>query len=283
MTLIPAPSCHLDSINVEGSTNVPVLCLHGLFAGSWVYERLLPRIAERGFPASALSYRGHPPAEPSREMGRHSIVDYCHDASEAARALNRPIVIGHSLGGLIALLLAGRNLIRAAVLVSPAPPRGISVLSPAILWRMIPYVPAMLFNRPFLPSDRHLDALVLNRVPEGSRSALRRRFVAGSGRVSRETALGLFKVPARAVRAPLLVVGAEHDRFIPLETASRVARAYAASWHVARGHGHFLFSEPGWEDTADVILEWIQALPRVLRDTTAEVGVRPLRTNSTLA
>jgi len=256
---------HLDTVDVATPRGAPVLCLHGLFAGSWVYERVLPLIAARGYPAAALSFRGHPPAAPLASIGRTSIAAYCHDAFEGARALERPIVIGHSLGGLVALMLAARNLVRAAVLVSSAPPRGISVLSRPLLLRMPRYLPALAFSRPFVPRRSDLDALVLNRVPAADRAAIRERFVPDSGRAARQVALGVHDVPLRSLRAPLFVVGAEHDRFVPLSVARRLARRYEAPLHVARGHGHFLFAEPGWEDELGVILDWIDGLPAPAR------------------
>ncbi len=275
-------SYHLDSIAVTDATGVPVLCLPGLFAGSWTFERVLPLIAGRGYPAYAMSYRGHPPLAPMRAIGSQSLMNFVSDASAAAESLDRPIVIGHSLGGLVALLLAGGNLVRAAVLVSPAPPRGISVLSPPILLRMASYLPALLFSRAFLPSTAHLDALVLNRVPEAERAAIRDRFVPDSGRAARQISLGVYKVPTRAVRAPMLVVGSEDDRFIPLGVARRVARKYGAAFHVARAHGHFLFSEPGWEAEAAHILDWIDALPPAIREPPPSRQVSPDRENPLL-
>jgi non-heme chloroperoxidase len=255
----------LDAIDVPKPRGAPVLCLHGLFAGSWVYERVLPLIAERGYPAAALSFRGHPPAAPVPTIGRTSIAAYCHDAFEAARELERPIVIGHSLGGLIALLLASRNLVRAAVLVSSAPPRGISVFSRPLLLRMARYLPALLLSRPFVPTDADVDALVLNEVPAPERAAIRSRFVRDSGRAARQAALGVYDVPLRSLRAPLLVVGAERDRFVPANVARRLARRYDATLHIAAGHGHFLFSEPGWEKEVATILDWIDRLPAPVR------------------
>jgi pimeloyl-ACP methyl ester carboxylesterase len=94
---------------------------------------------------------------------------------------------------------------------------------------------------------------------------LRRHFTPDSGRASREMALGVFNVPPRLIRTPMLVVGSERDRFIPLNVAQRVAHRYNAPLHVARGHGHFLFAEPGWQKVAAVILDWIDALPRPIR------------------
>ena len=269
MTL-DATTYHLDTLAVQGATRAPVLCLPGLGGGAWVFESLLPLLAARGFPASAISYRGHPPLSPLASIGRQSLMDFAADASAAARELDRPIVIGHSLGGLLALMLAEQNLVRAAVLVSPAPPRGISVLSPPILVRMATYLPSLLLSRPFLPTTAHLDALVLNRVPLADRAAVRDRFVPDSGRAAREIALGTFKIPAGAVHTPMLVVGAEHDRFIPVGVSRRIAARYGAPFHMAAGHGHFLFAEPGWEGEASVMLDWIEALPRSIRDVSSE-------------
>ena len=265
----PPQSYHLDTIAADPPTGPAVLCLPGLFAGSWVFERLLPLIAARGYPASAISYRGHPPLAPWPDIGCQSVADFAHDAADAAGTLDRPIVIAHSLGGLVALLLAQRNLVRAAVLVSPAPPRGISVLSPAILARMVKHLPALLLSRSFQPTDADADALVLNRVPTQDRGAIRRRFVRDSGRASREIALGTYDIPPGAIRIPLLVMAADDDRFIPPGVSRRMAERYRAPFRMAEGHGHFLFSEPGWEAQAAVMLDWIDALPR----TVGEAGV----------
>ena len=272
-------SLYLDSIDVENSTCAPVLCVHGLFAGAWAFERFLPLIAGRGYPATALSFRGHPPNSPDKGIGRLKVTDYARDAATVAERLGRPIVIGHSLGGLVALMMAARNRVRAAVLIAPAPPRGITVLSPGLLMRMTTYVPAMILSRPFLPSASHLDALVLNRMPEQDRPVTRSRFVADSGRAARQITLGVYKIPSRAVRVPLLVVGAELDRFIPVRVAERIARKYDGTFHVARGHGHFLLGEPGWEQQAKTILDWIDALPRIIREVAGEVSVRSPLTN----
>ena len=261
---------HTDSVSADVATNANVLCLHGLCAGSWTFEALLPMIAARGYNAHAISYRGHPPNPPLKNIGRVSVAEYAREAGQVARALDRPIVIGHSLGGLVALMLAGRNLIRAAVLISPAPPRGISIFSPAIVLRMLNYLPAMVFSGPLRMREGDVNAMVLNRIEPAKREAIRRRFVADSGCAARQVTLGKYRIPARAVRVPLLIVCGDEDRFIPLRVSQRVARKYDAPLHVARNHGHFLFGEPGWETEAGRILDWIDGLPRVVRDASAD-------------
>jgi pimeloyl-ACP methyl ester carboxylesterase len=79
----------------------------------------------------------------------------------------------------------------------------------------------------------------------------------------------VYDVPLRSLRAPLLVVGAERDRFVPISVARRLSRRFDAPLHVARGHGHFLFSEPGWETQVGAILDWIDKLPTPVRGPTS--------------
>ncbi len=272
-------SYHLNTLPAHPAPGRAVLCLPGLFAGGWVFDALLPLIAARGYPASALSYRGHPPLGARRDIGRQSVADYLHDAADAAEFLHRPIVIAHSMGGLVAMLLAKQDLIGAGVLVSPAPPRGISVLSPTILARMIKHIPALLSSRPFQPTTADADAMVLNRVPVASRHVIRQRFVADSGRAAREMAIGTHDVPREAIHIPLLVVGSDDDRFIPPGVSRRVAQRYRARFHLAEGHGHFLFSEPGWEAQAAFMLDWIDSLPGTIRGAGVDASISPLREN----
>jgi pimeloyl-ACP methyl ester carboxylesterase len=266
---------HLDTIDVAAARRVPVLCLHGLFAGSWVFERFLPLLAARGYPAAALSFRGRSPSAPVASLGRQSVAAYTHDAAEAARVLGRPIVVGHSLGGLVALMLAARSLVRAAVLVSSAPPRGISVFSRPLLARMPRYLPALLFSRAFLPTSDDIDALVLNRVPPAERERFRARFVSDSGSAARQVALGAFDVKLGAARPPLLVVSGDDDQLVPLGVARSLARRYDAPLYVAPGHGHFLFGEPGWERHAGAMLDWIDALPVAIRSVARHARAEP--------
>jgi pimeloyl-ACP methyl ester carboxylesterase len=88
-------------------------------------------------------------------------------------------------------------------------------------------------------------------------------------------------VPARDVRIPMLVVGGDDDKFIPLGVARRIAQRYGAPLHVAHGHGHFLLAEPGWEEHALAIIDWIDRLPASTRNAvsgrTGTTGANPVR------
>jgi pimeloyl-ACP methyl ester carboxylesterase len=253
-------------------TKPPILFIPGYLASAWVYESYLPFFAERGYAGFALNLRGRAgSALPSGTMlGRVSLADFIEDARQVARWLidrvGQPIVFGHSMGGLIAQKLGEEGLARALVLLSPAPPRGINVVSGSLLRRQIRYLPALLRSKRVVPKFSDMRALVLNRIPQAEQQATFERFVADSGRAGRDMTLGAVRVDAatlREKRCKVLVVTSDEDRFIPQHIAQRIAQRYHAPLYVARGHGHLVLQEPGWREPAEFIAGWLEReLPR---------------------
>lgn len=237
----------------------PMLFVHGYLATAWMWERYTRFFARRGHPCYALNLRGRCGSRPTDDLGGVRMEEFIEDARDAARALGTPIVFGHSMGGLIALKLAETGSASAAVLVSPAPPRGIPIFSWALARRLVRYLPAVFGSRPLAASFDDLRALVLNRVPPEEQREAFAHFVPDSGRAARDMILGAVRVDARGVRCPLIVVGADADRFLPLRIARRVAERYGARFLVATGHGHASIHEPGWEETAAEIARWLDA------------------------
>ena len=238
----------------------PVLLVHGYFATARLFQDWLTFFAERGIPAYALNLRGRLGSRPDVELGKASIQDFVDDVAAVATHLERPIVIGHSMGGLLAQCAAERGLVHAAALITPAPPRGISVLSPALVIRQLKYLPAILGSRVVRPASRDLNALVLNHVPRDQRPALLRELVPDSGRAGRDMSLTGVVVDARRVRCPMFVVGADDDRFIPPAVVRRVASRYGAPIQTMVGRGHMLVVEPGWHAVADVVARWCSSV-----------------------
>lgn len=242
----------------------PLLFVHGLAAAANVFEHYLPFFAALGHPCYALNLRGRAGSRPGTSIGSVAFAEYVDDALEAARAVGAlheatPIVVGHSMGGLVAQQLAARGEVAAAVLISPAPPRGIAVLTWPLISRMARYIGAMLRSRPFVARWEDFRVLVLNGFPVDEQPAAFDRLVPDSGRVARQLAFAGVAVDARAVRCPMLVVGGDADRFVPLAVVRRVAARYGAPLHVAAGRAHMIPLEPGWADTAARIAEWLTA------------------------
>jgi pimeloyl-ACP methyl ester carboxylesterase len=213
--------------------------------------------AQRGVPAYAVNLRGRAGSNTAVDLGRASIGDFIDDASAVACHLGMPTVIGHSMGGLIAQGLAERAVVRAGVLVSPAPPKGITVMSPRLAIKQLKYLPAILRSRPVVPNREDLRDIVLNRMPAGLQDPILDQMVPDSGFAGREMSITGVSIDAKRVRCPLLVVAADDDRFIPKSIGERVARRYGAPIHMLEKHGHMNILEPGWEQLADHVERWI--------------------------
>src|SRR5437762_71803 len=87
----------------------PILFLHGMWGGSWMWDHYLGFFAGRGYTGYALNLRGHHGSKPVDDIGRVRFADYLADARAAAAAIGNPIIVGHSMGG----LLAARARVRA--------------------------------------------------------------------------------------------------------------------------------------------------------------------------
>lgn len=232
--------------------------IHGMFAGAWMWENYQARFASRGFETHAMQLRGHGDDAGSFDIGGVSLDDYVVDATGAAARLDRPVVVGHSMGGLIAQKVAEAGLARLLVLVSAAPPRGIPVVSWQLLRRQLRYVPSLLFSRPMVPNRADADALMFNRTPPRDRDEQFSRLVPDSGRAGRELSLGIPKVDEDRVRVPVLVVTGLDDQFVVPRVARALARKYSAELAEYPGHAHHIITEPGWEQPCDDIISWIE-------------------------
>jgi pimeloyl-ACP methyl ester carboxylesterase len=240
------------------ATRPPVLLVHGYFADATVFNEWLTFFAERGVPAYAVHLRGRADSRTGTHLGHVSIQEFVEDAARVARDLDRPVVIGHSMGGLIAQRLAERGEVSAAVLIAPAPPRGITVMSAQLARKQLKYLPAILRSRVVHPAREDLRELVLNRVPSEQQQMVLDAFVPDSGRAAREMSITGVPVDVRRVTCPVFVIVAGDDRFVPRAIGERIANRYGAAVQVFEGRGHMIVIEPGWQDVASVVDRWIR-------------------------
>jgi pimeloyl-ACP methyl ester carboxylesterase len=236
----------------------PVLFVHGMWGGSWYLRNYLDAAAQSGWDAWAVNLRGHGGSAAPGGLGRASLRDYVADVRRCLDHLGEAVLVGHSMGGLIAQKAAEGGGVAAAVFLTSAAPRGIFGLEWPVLSRMTRYLPAMLAARPFTVSRAHADHLFLNGLTPEQREWAFPRFGAESGRAARELALGGIAVDAAAVRCPTLVVGAALDRITPAGIERRIARRYGAEYQEAARHAHMLMLEDGWEGPFKNVLAWTE-------------------------
>lgn len=247
-----------------------IVLIHGASAGGWSLEGFAGVLANRGWDCHVPDLRFHgdgPVPEPDPQLAETSIRDYVEDMARVVSGLDAPpVILGHSMGALIAQHLAARGLARALVLLSPAPPHGILPSSDAELQ----FARGLMAAGPFWtlalqPIFEIAEPYTLNKIDPAGRRAVFDRFGPESGRALFEIFFWMFDrtrasaVDSGRVRCPVLVMSGADDELISIETARRVAALYgeAATFVEAADHAHLLPIEPGWERYAEHTARWL--------------------------
>ena len=238
----------------------PILFLHGVFGspalmGPWV--RLLEA---EGHAVHTPALPGRDPAD-DRVLAHTGVEDCVAVALEAYDRIGQPsIVIGHSLGGLLALKIAAARDPRAAVLLASVPP-GVSWPRLRSSPHLLPLVPKIVAGKPLLPSARTMRAVPLSTLSVAEQEAVIPRLVRDSGRVFRQISMGspATRVPEAEVTCPVLCVSGGADQNVPAWVSRRIAKRYGAEHQVHPGKPHWIIAESLIADVAPPVLEWLRA------------------------
>ncbi|MBI2719701.1 MAG: alpha/beta hydrolase [Rhizobiales bacterium] len=236
----------------------PLVYIHGAFVDHQPFDGWLGELARLGWGGVSASRSGRLGIGPASAQGL-TINDYVADTLKVIDTLDEaPVLVGHSLGGLIAQKLAERGKCRAAILLAPAP-AGMLTAQPVALPSYLPMLPSIMAGRPFLPPPGTCSRIVLNRVPKDYHAAIHGGLVHESGKVYREMMFGAVKVDPAKVKCPMLVIGGEDDRIVSPALVRWTARRYGADLRLYAGHAHLLIGEPGWEKIATGAVAWLEA------------------------
>jgi pimeloyl-ACP methyl ester carboxylesterase len=249
-----------------------VVSIHGAFAGGWCFEQFADVFSAGGWTCHAPDLRFHgdgPVANPDPRLATTSIADYTADMAAFVAGLDeKPILVGHSMGGVIAQKLAAQGLARALVLLASGAPWGILPTSDAELSLATGLMSAGAFwTRSLQPVFEVAVNDSLASLDPASQRRVFDRLGAESGRALFELFFWMFDrerttaVEAERVTCPVLVIAGSDDRVISLATGRRIAQLYGdrATFHEAAGHGHFLLLEPGSQPLARRCADWMAA------------------------
>lgn len=242
----------------------PVVLVHGAWFHGSSWENWAERLTSHGFVV-------HVPGRPvHRDWGLEALVEHCESF---VRSLDsRPVLIGHSLGGLVVQHLLGVGLGRAAVALAPWPGDGVPTAElQTLVWSPVADASARLSRSSFRDS-------IANTVAEAEADRLFERHVVPAPRrlladlgFDPDGDRGGACTPARivvdtadAARGPLLLVSGQEDRVIPDAVTRAAYKAYGDTVAVTdlkqfADRGHSLVIDSGWSVIADHVLVWLAA------------------------
>ena len=193
---------------------------------------------------------------------------YARDIADLCKGLDvPPILIGHSMGGLVAQMAARLVPTKAVVLLAPSPPWGVSGSSFEEAVTAFGVQMAGAFWGQGVSADPTLmRTYSLDRMPRAERDATIKRLVPESGRALTETLnwwIDPFMttgVGSGGLGSPTLVMVGQKDMVHPPATAHLIAERLGASFIEMPGMSHWLLGEEGWEDVADRAMGWMSDL-----------------------
>ena len=208
-----------------------------------------------------MQLRGHDQS-PGRRW--HRFRHYLDDVRQAtAQFAEPPVLVGHSMGGLLAQEYLRRHPAPGAVLLASVPPGGalaavgrlgarhpLLLAEATLLLTLRPFI-----STPALVRELYFTADTAQDVVDACHARLRDE--------SYPAFLDMMFSPPprpRGVRAPVLVLGAERDALFTVREVEQTAHAYQTMAEIVPGIGHDMMLDDGWQKVADRVADWIRVL-----------------------
>jgi non-heme chloroperoxidase len=266
----------VDRANTAGST--PVVFVHGLWLLPTSWDRWAELFEKNGYtaltpgwpddPDTVAQAKAHPEVFANKSVG--DVADHFEDVIRGLK--KKPAVIGHSFGGLLTQILAGRGVAKVSVAIDPAPFRGVLPLpisslrsaspvlkSPANYHRAVPLTYEQ-FRYSFantLSEDEAKELYATYSVPTPGEPL----FEAAFANLNPWTEV---KVDTKnPKRGPLLILDGEKDHVVPWAIANASYKRQRRNDGVTEimkipGRGHALTIDHGWQEVADIALAFVQ-------------------------
>jgi non-heme chloroperoxidase len=262
----------------NGSGRTPVVFVHGLWllASSW--DRWAELFEEAGYvalkpgwpddPATVAEANAHPQVFAGKTIGQ--VAD--HHAAVIGRLTRKPALIGHSFGGLLTQILAGRGLAAVSVAIDPAPFRGVLPLPLSALKSAAPVLRNPLNRRRAIAlTYEQFRFGFANAVSEDEAKDLYETYaVPAPGAPLFQAAMANLNPFTEARvdsknpdRGPLLIVSGERDNTVPWAIANasyKRQKRNAGVTEIAKipNRGHSLTIDSGWREVAETALAFVE-------------------------
>ncbi len=275
-TITPREAQQIERANATGRT--PVVFIHGLWLLPNCWERWATVFEDAGYaaltpgwpddPETVEEAKAHPEVFARKTIGQIAT----RYAEVIGRLTTKPAVIGHSFGGLLTMIIAGRGLASASVAISPAPHRGVLPLPIAALRSSSPVLrnPANR-NRAVLLTYQQFRYAFANAIGEDEAKQLYETYsVPGSGAMIFQAATANLnpsteaKVDSRNPdRGPLLIMSADTDHTVPWALANAAFKRQRRNAGVTEiveipDRGHALTIDGRWREVADTALAFVK-------------------------
>lgn len=247
-----------------------IVFIHGMYMNGSSWDPWVAAAKKRGFESIAPSWPFHDgtPAELRRAvpdgLGKLTFGEVVAHLKSVIDGLpGRPVLVGHSIGGLVVQKLLSDGYGAAGVSISSAPPQGLISFDPVFFKANWPHANPFAGNGPILMTEERFHFTFCNTMTRDESDAAFEQYVVPESRnVPRSTLTKQAKVDFKADHAPLLMIAGDTDHLIPVALVRANVARYRKPVELREfaNRSHFICNQAGWEEVATSAFDWIDAL-----------------------
>ena len=237
--------------------------IHGMFGGGWYFEDWARFLCEKGFRVYVITDLHF-----DENLKRISFYDYARRLGFLIKSLKnygeikvKPILLGHSMGGLLAQKIAEEYhpWINGIILVASAPPKGISSMSWSVAKAMLKHLPSLVFNLPLKIDKKSAFELIFNCLGgEKKKEYFLKKLVPESSIVAKQLAFSRISIDHEKVNCKSLVIAGIYDKLLPLRSQINIAQKYDSDYRSFLD-GHMMMLRDEDEMIISSIYKWIDS------------------------
>lgn len=250
-----------------------IVFIHGNFVTRHCWDPWIARYQARGFKCVAIPYPGRDKsvAAHKRDVAQpilstltiEQVID--HLATTIKALGEKPIIIGHSFGGLLTQLMVQRDLAAAAVAIDSVPPPGVITLKWSFIRSLFPVInPFISASRPYYMPFESFQYTFANDLPLAEqRAPYDAHIVPESRRLARGGLSKAARIDFKRRHVPLLLIAGERDHIMPASLNRSNFERYKASDSITefkefpdRAHYSIIGGNKNWEEVADYAVDW---------------------------
>ncbi len=249
-----------------------IVFIHGMYMTPLCWEHWLDYFQAKGYQCVAPPWPGRekPVGElrqshPDPQLGNLTLSAVLrHLAGLIKEQEEKPILIGHSMGGLVVQILLQQDIAAAGVALDSAPPQGVFTASWPFLKSNWPHInPLAAQDQPIQMTFERFQYTFVNGLPLAEqRAAYDRYVVPESRRVPAESLTAVARIDFKKHHPPLLMIAGSNDHLIPASLNRANYSRYKQSpsttdFKEFAGRTHFIVGQENWEEVAGHIASWL--------------------------
>ena len=247
-----------------------IIFIHGMFQNPKSWEGWMAYFNNKGYRciAPAWPYHEGEPAglrnDPEPELGNLRLQTIIDEFERIASKTEEAILVGHSVGGLIAQVLINKGFGKAGICIDSVAPNRMLSFDWDFFRNSMTITNPLKGDEPICQTPESFFETFCSPMSEADSKKAFEAFATHDSRNVLRDCLGeAGEVEVDKAHAPLLFIGGEEDRIIPADLSEKNAKAYTDEDSITHfksfpGRGHFICGQDGWEEVAGYVHEWLR-------------------------